>query len=271
MKYVLLVISLALSTACTVGSNSPKRPSSPAPAEEIKTITQSTNADKAAEENESDLEPITVIVSSLLALALLSLYLQRKIILKLKELLDAQNSQRSVVNAQPVVIQPAVKESSETPIQSISTEKLDELSGALHEAIREISRRDTTINNLTASVSRSNIQKNLVRLTQTLDAARLLQARIADGKSNPAESLDFIIDDIKSSLTDHGVEFTEILPGTRVGNLPAGSFAAISVIDAPNESLKGTVKEVRSLCYFTNEDGKKPHYIAPAKVVLYRA
>jgi hypothetical protein len=74
-----------------------------------------------------------------------------------------------------------------------------------------------------------------------------------------------------SALTDQGVETLEISVGARVADLPAGSFAAISVVDAPQDSLRGTVKEVRSRCYFIPEEGKKPRYIAPAKVILYRA
>ena len=62
-----------------------------------------------------------------------------------------------------------------------------------------------------------------------------------------------------------------IAVGARVADLPAGSFAAISVVDATQDSLRGTVKEVRSRCYFIPEEGKKPRYIAPAKVILYRA
>jgi hypothetical protein len=149
-------------------------------------------------------------------------------------------------------------------------ETLDELSKSLAQAMNEISKRDTTISDLTANVTRSNIQRNLVRLTQTLDTACLIQSRLINGKSNANESIEFIIDDIKSALTDQEVEFSEIKPGTRVADLPAGSFAAISMVDAPNDSLKGTVKEVRSLCYFVKEENKKPRYIAAAKVILYR-
>ena len=63
----------------------------------------------------------------------------------------------------------------------------------------------------------------------------------------------------------------EVTVGTKVADLSAGSFAAISVVDAPEDTLRGTVKEVRSRCYFISESGKKPRFIAPAKVILYRA
>ena len=149
--------------------------------------------------------------------------------------------------------------------------KLGELSGALSEAMKQISSRDGQIDLLTKNVNQANIQRNLVRLTQSLEVARSLQARVASGKSDAKESFDFVVDDLDSALSDQGVESMEIAIGTKVADLAAGSFAAISVVDAPDDALRGTVKEVRSRCYFIPEEGKKPRFIAPAKVILYRA
>ena len=153
----------------------------------------------------------------------------------------------------------------------LSEDKLGELSGALSEAMKEISKRDGSIDALTANVTRTNIQRILTRISQGLEVARSLQMRVADGKSTASESFEFILDDLNSGLSDHGVESLEIAAGTRVADLPAGSFTAISVVDAPEESLRGTVKEARSRSYFLAEEGKMPRYIAPAKVILYRS
>jgi hypothetical protein len=155
--------------------------------------------------------------------------------------------------------------------KSTTTEKANDLSGALSEAMKQISVRDNQIDILATNVNRANIQRNLVRLTQILEVARSLKTRVAAGKSDPKESFDFLVDDMDSALSDQGVEAMEIAAGARVADLPAGSFAAISVVDAPDDALRGTVKEVRSRCYFIAEEGKKPRYIAPAKVILYRA
>jgi len=149
--------------------------------------------------------------------------------------------------------------------------KLGELSGALSEAMKQISSRDGQIDLLTKNVNQANIQRNLLRITQSLEVARSLQARVASGKSDAKESFDFVVDDLDSALSDQGVESMEIAIGTKVADLAAGSFAAISVVDAPDDALRGTVKEVRSRCYFIPEEGKKPRFIAPAKVILYRA
>ena len=150
-------------------------------------------------------------------------------------------------------------------------EKLSELSGALSEAMKQISSRDGQIDLLTKNVNQANIQRNLVRLTQSLEIARSLQTRVASGLSEPKESFDFVVGDLDSALSDQGVESMEVALGTKVADLAAGSFTAISVVDAPEDALRGTVKEVRSRSYFISEAGKKPRFIAPAKVILYRA
>jgi len=184
---------------------------------------------------------------------------QRKILSELASLRKEIDTLKHIPAAQPFESTP------------ISEEKLGELSGSLSEAMKQISVRDTQIDILATNVNRANIQRNLVRLTQVLEVARSLKARVASGKSDAKDSFDFIVDDMDSALTDQGVEAFEVAVGARVAELPAGSFAAISVVDAPEDSLRGTVKEVRSRCYFIPEEGKKPRYIAPAKVILYRA
>jgi hypothetical protein len=185
---------------------------------------------------------------------------QRQIIEELAALRREIKSQASVT----IATAPSADGKTSAP------EKSGDLSGALSEAMKQISVRDGQIDILTTNVNRANIQRNLVRLTQILEVARTLKARIISGKSDPKESFEFIVDDMDSALSDQGVEAMEIAVGARVADLPAGSFAAISVVDAPEDSQRGTVKEVRSRCYFIPEEGKKPRFIAPAKVILYR-
>lgn len=185
-----------------------------------------------------------------------------------RQILEELAALRREIKSQPVSSM-TVAPTSEG--KSTSVEKSSDLSGALSEAMKQISVRDSQIDILATNVNRANIQRNLVRLTQVLEVARSLKARVADGKSDAKESFEFLVDDMDSALADQGVETLEVTVGARVADLPAGSFAAISVVDAPQDSLRGTVKEVRSRCYFIPEEGKKPRYIAPAKVILYRA
>lgn len=148
--------------------------------------------------------------------------------------------------------------------------KLAELSGALSEAIKEISKRDASIDVLVANASKANIQRPLIRLTQLLEVTRTLKARVSEGKSAADESFEFLVEDMAAALEDFGVEHLELTPGAKVADLPAGCFAAISVVETDDLALRGTVKEVRSRAFFISEEGKKPRFIAPAKVILYR-
>jgi hypothetical protein len=148
--------------------------------------------------------------------------------------------------------------------------KLGELSGALSEAMKQISSRDGQIDLLTKNVNQSNIQRNLVRLTQTLEFSLSLHTRIVTGQSDPAESMQFIVDDLESALAANGVEHLVIMPGTKIPELKAGSFIPVTVVEAPSAELKGTVKEVRTRAYYINEENR-PRFISPAKVVLYKA
>jgi molecular chaperone GrpE (heat shock protein) len=267
MNYPLIVFCLILSTGCVATSDSNKTNT---PTVNSNEVSHSKNTSVALTKNESyksDYTNVTILSGILLGIFVI-LYRQNKFISEIRELRDQQPLVAATTEFKP---QPEPALTSNSSVEPVKNETLDELSKSLSQAMNEISKRDATISNLTANVTRSNIQNNLVRLTQTLDIACLIHARLANGKSNANESIEFIIEDIKSALNGQGVEFSEIKPGTRVADLPAGSFAAISVVDAPNDSLKGTVKEVRSLCYFVNEENKKPRYIAAAKVILYRA
>jgi len=168
----------------------------------------------------------------------------------------------------------AIKIGSASPNQEESAsetpQKLGELSGALSEAMKQISSRDGQIDLLAKNVNQSNIQRNLVRLTQTLEFSLSLHKRIVAGQSDPAESMQFIVDDLESALAANGVEHMVILAGTKIPELKAGSFIPVTVVEAPSPELKGTVKEVRTRAYFINEDNR-PRFISPAKVVLYKA
>jgi hypothetical protein len=267
MNYLLIVCCLIISTACVSKSDSSKTNVPTLNSNEVGPNKNTSVALTNNDSNKSGYTSITILSGILLGIFVI-LYRQNKFISEIRELRDQQPSAVATTETKP---QPEPTATPNSSVEPVKNETLDELSKSLAQAMNEISKRDATISNLTANVTRSNIQRNLVRLTQTLDTACLIQARLGNGKSNANESIEFIIDDIKSSLTDQGVEFSEIKPGAYVADLPAGSFAAISVVDAPNESLKGTVKEVRSLCYFVNEENKKPRYIAAAKVILYRA
>ncbi len=195
----------------------------------------------------------------------------------LYSVLAAQNEAQKKIQAELAAIREDLKsvKSASGPaarenVTNEVPEKLGELSGALSEAMKQISSRDGQIDLLAKNVNQSNIQRNLVRLTQTLEFSLSLHKRIVAGESDPAESMQFIVDDLESALAANGVEHMVILPGTKIPELKAGSFIPVTVVEAASPELKGTVKEVRTRAYFINEESR-PRFISPAKVVLYKA
>ena len=152
------------------------------------------------------------------------------------------------------------------PAPAGKTESRDALSTAL----QQIGQRDEVIDRLTSAVSKTNVNMVLIRLTQALEIALSLHKRISNGQGDPIESIQFIVDDLESALAGQGVEHLVIVPGTRIPDLKAGSFTAIAVVEAPSPELQGTVKEVRTRAYFINDENRL-RFVAPAKVVLYKA
>ena len=186
---------------------------------------------------------------------------------KQRQILEELAALRREIRSQPAS---SMAPASSVDVKTSEPAKLGELSGALSEAMKQITSRDGQIDLLTKNVNQSNIQRNLVRLTQSLEISLSLQKRIIAGQSDPAESMQFIVDDLESALAANGVEHMVILPGTKIPELKAGSFIPVTVIEAPSPELKGTVKEVRTRAYFINEENR-PRFISPAKVVLYKA
>jgi len=186
---------------------------------------------------------------------------------KQRQILEELAALRREIRSQPAS---SMAPASSVDVKTSEPAKLGELSGALSEAMKQITSRDGQIDLLTKNVNQSNIQRNLVRLTQSLEISLSLQKRIIAGQSDPAESMQFIVDDLESALAANGVEHMVILPGTKIPELKAGSFIPVTVIEAPSHELKGTVKEVRTRAYFINEENR-PRFISPAKVVLYKA
>ena len=80
----------------------------------------------------------------------------------------------------------------------------------------------------------------------------------------------FILGDLESALADNNVLFEQFPVGTRLADLPSGSFTPVAYVDAPSPELAGTVKESKSAAYYILEADEKRRYIAPAKLVVYK-
>jgi hypothetical protein len=146
-----------------------------------------------------------------------------------------------------------------------------QMEAALRNAREEVERRDKANEALTANLTKANILRTLTRFATALELARAVSAKVAEGKTSGADGLEFVLGDLESALADNNVHPEQLAVGTPIKDLPAGSFTPMAYVDAENPSQAGTIKEARSAAYFIpDEDGRK-RYIAPAKVIAYKA
>lgn len=145
-----------------------------------------------------------------------------------------------------------------------------QMDAALRNAREEVERRDKTNEILTLNLSKANIQRTLARFTQALELTRAVATKVGEGKTTGADAFEFILGDLESALADNNVLFEQFPVGTRLPDLPSGSFTPVAFVDAPTPELAGTVKEAKSAAYYILESDDKRRYIAPAKLIVYK-
>lgn len=146
----------------------------------------------------------------------------------------------------------------------------EQMDAGLRNAREEVERRDRTNDTLAETLKRSSIQRTLARMALTLELARAVGAKVAEGKTSGADAMEFLLGDLESALMDNNVNFESVAVGTKLADLAAGSFTPVAYVDAPSPELAGTVKEAKSAAYFIQEDDGKRRFIAPAKLILYK-
>lgn len=171
---------------------------------------------------------------------------------------------------QPMPAAPAPKaEGDDNVAKALETMK-EQMEATLRNARDEVERRDKTNETLAETLKRASIQRTLARMALTLELARAVGAKVAEGKTSGADAMEFLLGDLESALMDNNVNFESVAVGTKLGDLAAGSFTPVAYLDAPSPELAGTVKEAKSAAYFIQEDDGKRRYIAPAKLILYK-
>lgn len=146
-----------------------------------------------------------------------------------------------------------------------------QMDAALKNAREQVERRDQVNEKLVATLSKASVQRTLARFAQTLELARAVAAKVTEGKSSGADAMEFVLGDLESVLADNNVRFISISPGEKVADLPPGSFTPIAAVDADNPTQAGTVKEARTAAYFIDDGDGQRRFIAPAKVIVYKA
>lgn len=110
----------------------------------------------------------------------------------------------------------------------------------------------------------------LARIASIRETAEFMRRATLAGKMDIPQALDQMMLEIEAAVADVGLEVHQIAPGTRVADLPAAAFTALSAEPPPSPDQAGTVKEALSdALYLQDADGRRA-YVSPAKLKLYR-
>lgn len=110
----------------------------------------------------------------------------------------------------------------------------------------------------------------LARIASVRETAEFMRRATLAGKMDVREALDQMMLEIEAAVADVGLEVHQIAPGTRVADLPAAAFTALSAEVAADPDQAGTVKEALSDALYLQDGEGRRAYVSPAKLKLYR-
>ncbi len=146
--------------------------------------------------------------------------------------------------------------------------------GGLTEAVgvlaKDLASREKEMTRLLDVFRRKESRNALARIATIRDTAEFTR-RINDaGKLDDKEALRQLILEIEAAVEDLGMEVLHIAAGTKVSDLPNGSFAILNASDPEVPALAGTVKESLSDAIFLRDESGRQVFISPAKLRVYR-
>lgn len=146
----------------------------------------------------------------------------------------------------------------------------EDLKGAVSTLAQELSAREKESQRMLDLLIQKDHKRILARLASIRETAEFTRRIAANGKLDEKEALNQLMLEIEDAFNDLGLEILQIAPGTKISELPAAGFTAVSAEEAPSAELAGTVKE--SLCdaiYIKDGAGRRA-FISPAKLKFYK-
>lgn len=159
--------------------------------------------------------------------------------------------------------------SAKTPTDGNPTD-IAGLSEAVGVLAKDLASREKESARLLDLIKKKESHKALARIATIRETAEFTR-RISDaGKIDDKEALRQLILEVQAAVEDLGMEVLHIAAGTRVSELPSGSFTVLGATEAENAALAGTVKESLSDAIFLCDDAGKKVFISPAKLRVYK-
>lgn len=135
---------------------------------------------------------------------------------------------------------------------------------------KELRRKEIELDNAQARLTEREFRRSLSRLASIYETQNFVLKLLDQNKLSPADAIEQLKLEINSSISDVGLEFFNITPGTQISTLPAGSFVILnSNCDAP-AGMAGTVKDVYNPAICAKDENNKLHFILPSKINAYK-
>lgn len=145
-----------------------------------------------------------------------------------------------------------------------------DLNGAVAALAKDLGIREKETQRLQDIIARRDLRNALARLATIRETAEFTRRINAAGKLDDKEAVSQLIMEIEAALADLGLEVMHVAVGSRVSDLPNGSFNILSAVAAESPESAGTVKEAVTEAVFLRDDSGKQVFVAPAKLRVYK-
>jgi hypothetical protein len=144
----------------------------------------------------------------------------------------------------------------------------------LHNAVLELTKqlriKEKEIDLVRAKLSEREFRRSLSRISSINDTLGYILKSVEDKKMSTAEALEHLRLEISSAISDLGIDYYNIIPGTPISSLPYGSFAIINIYNDAPIGLAGTVKDVINSALCVRDEKNELHFISPSKINVYK-
>jgi hypothetical protein len=144
----------------------------------------------------------------------------------------------------------------------------------LHKAVLELTKqlrlKEKEIDLVQAKLSEREFRRSLSRISSINDTLGYILKSVEDKKMSTAEALEHLRLEISSAISDLGIDYYNIIPGTPISSLPYGSFAIINIYSDAPSGLAGTVKDVINSALCVRDEKNELHFISPSKINVYK-
>lgn len=145
-----------------------------------------------------------------------------------------------------------------------------DLNGAVAALAKDLGIREKETQRLHDALIRRDHRNALARLATVRETAEFTRKINAAGKIADKEALSQVVMEIEAALDDLGLEIMHVAAGTRIADLPNGSFTILSATSPEGANQAGTVKEAVTEAVFLRDADGKQVFIAPAKLRAYK-